>query len=198
MTTFLLVRHAAHDWLGRGVPGRMSGVALNAQGVREAAELAQRLNGRPIHFIYSSPRRRARETAAPLARERGLPVEIESAFDEIDFGDWTGRTYQELDTGHPDWQQWVKHKGAASAPGGESYAVVQDRVLGGIERLRRIHPSETVVVFSHGDVIKAALAGFLGLALDNVERFEIAPASVSVVDTGSDWFQVKQVNGKTA
>lgn len=56
MTTFVLVRHAAHDWLGRGVAGRMPGVLLNAQGRQQAERLVQRLDGRRIESIHCSPR----------------------------------------------------------------------------------------------------------------------------------------------
>lgn len=195
MTTFVLVRHAAHDWLGRGVAGRMPGVLLNAQGRQQAERLVQRLDGRRIESIHCSPRERARETVAPLATALGLTVQIEDALDEIDFGEWTGRTFEELRGDAARWQQWVDHKGGASAPGGEAFADVQQRVMAAIEHLRRVRPSETLLLCSHGDVIKAAIAGFLGLSLDHVERFEIAPASISVIETSTDWFQVKLVNG---
>jgi broad specificity phosphatase PhoE len=196
MSTLLLVRHASHDWLGRGVAGRMPGVAMNDQGSREAKALIARLEHRPAHAIYSSPMQRAQETAAPLATARGLTVVTDDELSEIDFGEWTGLGFDELERQHRErWRIWCEHKAIAAAPGGEAFADVQRRVMARLEHLRRIHPSETVLLFSHGDVIKAAIAGFLGLPLDHVERFEIAPASVSIVETGTDWFQVRLVNG---
>lgn len=196
MTTLLLVRHADHDWLGRGVAGRMPGVALNDPGGRAAEALIARLEHRPAHVIYSSPQQRSQETAAPLARSRGLAVVTDDELAEIDFGQWTGLTFDQLERDHHDaWRTWCEHKSAAGAPGGETFPAVQSRILARLDHLRRLHPSETVLVFSHGDVIKAALAGYLGLPLDHVERFEIAPASVSIVETGTDWYQVKLVNG---
>jgi broad specificity phosphatase PhoE len=196
MTTLLLVRHASHDWLGRGVAGRLHGVALNDQGSREAKELIARLQHRPVHAIYSSPLQRAQETAAPVAAARGLTVVTDDELSEIDFGEWTGLRFDELGGNDRErWRTWCEHKATATPPGGEAFTDVQRRIMTRLEHLRRIHPTETVLLFSHGDVIKAAIAGFLGLPLDHVERFEIAPASVSIVETGSDWFQVKLVNG---
>lgn len=195
MTSVLLVRHGAHDWLGRGIAGRMAGVALNAEGQAQAHRLVERLRDRTIAAIYSSPVERAQQTAAPLAKACGLPVAIDDAFSEIDFGEWTGRTFAELEADHDRWRTWCDHKSLAAAPGGEAFTAVQRRVLGGLERLRRLHPAEVVVVFSHGDIIKAAVAGVLGLSVDHIERFEVAPASVSVIDTGDGWAQVKLVNG---
>jgi broad specificity phosphatase PhoE len=196
MTTLLLVRHAAHDWLGRGVAGRMPGVALNDPGGRQAKELVARLQHRPAQAIYSSPLQRAQETAAPLAQALGLAVVTDDELAEIDFGEWTGLHFGELERDHREqWRLWCEHKSIAAAPGGEAFADVQRRIMARLEQLRRLHPSETVLLFSHGDVIKAALAGYLGLPLDHVERFEIAPASVSIVETGTDWYHVKLVNG---
>lgn len=195
MTSFVLVRHGAHDWLGRGIAGRMPGVSLNEKGRTQAHQLVERLSQRAIAAIYSSPIERARQTAAPLAQARGLAVAIDDAFSEIDFGEWTGRTFAELEADHDHWRAWCERKSVAAAPGGEAFTAVQRRVLDGLERLRRRHPEEAVVVFSHGDIIKAAVAGVLGLSVDHIERFEIAPASVSVIDAGDGWAQVKLVNG---
>jgi broad specificity phosphatase PhoE len=194
MTTLLLVRHAAHDWLAHGVAGRLEGVALNARGRRQAQELVGRLDGRPIARICSSPQQRARETAAPMAAARGLPVSVDPAFDEVDFGDWTGKSFEELERDGARWRDWCERKGSAGAPGGERFADVQRRALAGMERLARMHPDETVLVVSHGDVIKAVVAGVLGLPLDHVERFDIAPASLSIVELGSGWAKVSLVN----
>jgi broad specificity phosphatase PhoE len=196
VTTFLLVRHAAHDWLGRGIPGRLPGVGLNAQGHAQAGELAQRIaaEGGVLSTVYSSPQQRARETAAPLAAKLGLGVAVAPEFDEIDFGDWTGWTMQQLEADATHWRRWLEQRSVAKPPGGESFAQVALRTLAGVERLTRLHPEQTVLVVSHGDVIKAVLASFLGLSLDHLERFDIAPASLSVLVSAGAWSQVRLVN----
>ena len=197
MTRFLLVRHAAHDWLGRGIPGRLHGVALNAQGRQQAEELAQRLGDEKdaaIAAIYSSPQQRAQETAAPLAARLKLSVAIAHEFDEVDFGDWTGWTMAQLEADGSRWRQWVDQRSTAKPPGGEPFARVALRTVAGIERLGRLHPQQTVLLLSHGDVIKAVLASFMGLSLDRLERLDIAPASLSVLVTAGAWCQVKRVN----
>ena len=195
MTRFLLLRHAAHDWIGRGVPGRMPGVALNAQGQREAAGLVARLQSREIDAIYCSPQQRAQETAAPMATARDLPIQRADAFAEIEFGDWSGKSFQQLDL-DPEWRVWVERRSVAVPPGGETLAQVRERAMAGIEQLRRAHPDQSVLVVSHGDVIKVVLAEVLGLSLDHLERFDIAPASLSIIDSAPGWSQVKLVNGQ--
>jgi probable phosphoglycerate mutase len=193
VTTFLLVRHAAHDWLGRGFPGRLPDVVLNEEGRRQAEELAVRLAGERIDAIYCSPQPRTRQTAQPLAARRGLPLGIEAAFDEVDLGEWTGRTFAEV-RDQPAWRHWLERRGSAQPPGGEPFAQVAQRAMAGLQRLRREHPGGHVLVVSHGDVLKAIIASGLGLSLDLLERFDLAPASVSIVAMGEDWVQLRLLN----
>jgi broad specificity phosphatase PhoE len=194
VTTFLLIRHAAHDLLDRAIAGRASGVALNAQGREQAQQLVSRLQPRRIDAIYCSPRQRAQETAAPLAAQRGLPVQACEDVDEIDFGDWTGCTFEQLRLDQPHWRVWVERRSIACPPGGEPFAQVAQRASAGLERLMHAHPQQQVAIVSHGDVIKALLASALGISLDHLERLEIAPASLSILAAEGNWRQVRLVN----
>jgi broad specificity phosphatase PhoE len=193
VTTIVLVRHAAHDWLGRGLVGRLGGVSLNAQGWLQSEALVRRLEGWPLHAIYSSPQPRATQTVAALAGRRRLRVQVAPAFDEIDFGAWTGRSFDSL---HPDpaWQAWNEYRSIGCPPGGEPFAQVRERAVGAMAQLVRRHPDRTVLVASHADVIKAVLATVLQMSLDHLERLDVAPASVSVVDAGEAWERVLLVN----
>jgi probable phosphoglycerate mutase len=195
MTTFLLARHAAHDWLGRGFAGRQPEVALNAQGLAEAQALVQRLAGVALDAIYCSPQPRTQQTAAPLAAARGLPVRIAAAFDEVDLGDWQGRTFEEV-RDQAAWKHWLAHRGSAQAPGGEPFVQVARRAGEGLRQLAEAHPEGHVLVVSHGDVLKAMIADCLGLSLDHLERFDIAPASISIVAMGPDWAQLRLLNAQ--
>jgi broad specificity phosphatase PhoE len=190
---FLLIRHATNDFVGKAIAGRAPGVRLNAQGLSEAQQVTDRLRTAPIAAIYVSPLERARETAAPLAARLRLEARVCPDLHEIDCGEWTGKTFGELDA-DPRWRLWVLRRSEARAPGGESILEAQCRVVDLITRLRVAHEGEIVALVSHGDVIKAALAHFLRISLDELERFDIAPASVSAIRVGEDWAQVKLVN----
>jgi broad specificity phosphatase PhoE len=196
VTTFLIARHAAHDWLGRGFAGRQPDVSLNVQGRQEAEALAGRLAGVRIDAIYCSPQPRTQQTAAPLARARGLQIRIDAAFDEVDLGEWQGRSFDEVRE-QPAWQHWLEHRSSAQPPGGEPFAEVPVRAGAGLRRLVEAHPDQHVLVVSHGDVIKAMIAQVLGLSLDNLERFEVAPCSVSVIAMGTDWAQLRLLNAQS-
>ena len=195
MTRILLLRHAAHDLAGKALAGRMPGLGLNAAGREQAQQLAAPLLRHGIHAVCSSPQQRTRETAGPVAAQLALPVDEAPEFDEVDFGRWTGLAFDEVHARDAAaWDTWVNHRSRATPPGGEAFAQVAVRTAAGLQRLRRAHPDQTVLVVSHADVIKATLAGILGLSLDHLERFEIACASLSVVRAGDGWAQVQQVN----
>ncbi|MFH5923586.1 histidine phosphatase family protein [Roseomonas xinghualingensis] len=179
-TTFFLVRHAAHDRVGSVLCGRMPAVNLGELGRRQADALADRLGGERISAIYTSPLERARETAAPIAQRIGLHPQASDPITEIDFGRWTGRSFDSLGS-DPDWTRWNESRSTARPPGGESMGEVQSRVTGELSRLQQDHPEGRIVLVSHCDVIKAALASHLRLSLNDLGRFEIAPASVSIL-----------------
>ena len=194
MTRLVLARHGAHDLAGVALAGRLPGVALNAQGRVQAEMLANALAAGGVTGLYSSPQRRTRETAGAIAQRLQLPVQDAPEFDEIDFGEWTGRRLNDLAADSPGWRDWVERRATATPPGGEPFTKVRQRVLEGADRLRRAQPSGCVVVVSHADVIKALLATHLGMSLNDLERFDIDCAMLSVIDLGDGWAKVKCVN----
>lgn len=194
MTTFLLIRHASHDLLGKALAGRAPGLHLNAQGVREAERLASRLEGVRLHALYTSERERSRETAAPLASRQTLAPQVSAGVDEIDFGEWTSREFHTL-AADPEWSVWNSRRSLARIPGGETIEIAQSRMVAELRRLADRHPEQTVAVVSHCDVIKCAVASYLGMSLDHLERFEIEPSSISIIVTGGGWAKVKLING---
>lgn len=197
MTTLFLVRHAAHDLLGRVLTGRMAGVRLGPEGRRQAEALAARLSRESIAAVYASPLERAQETAAPVAAQWGLPVQTAEDVTDIDFGEWSGAEFQTLNE-DPRWATWNESRGAGRPPGGESMLDVQRRAVGALERVCAAHPDSGAVVVSHADVIKSMIAHYLGLALDAIGRFEISPASISTVAVGAWGAKVLTVNKTVA
>jgi probable phosphoglycerate mutase len=194
VTRLVLVRHGAHDMASCALAGRMPGVALNAQGRAQAQAVASALASGAVAAVYSSPQRRTRETAAPIGQRLRLAVQDAPEFDEIDFGEWTGRSFSELAAGSPGWREWVERRATATPPGGEPFAKVRQRVLEGAERLRHAHPAGTVVVVSHADVIKALLATHLKMSLNDLERLDVECGTMSLVDMGEGWAKVRCVN----
>lgn len=185
MTVFHLVRHAEHDLLGRVLTGRMPGVPLNERGRAQAARLVRYFAGRVVAAVVSSPLQRAQETAAPIAAALGLEVTEDAGLDEIDFGDWTGMTFEALQ-GAPGWQAWNQFRGTAPTPGGETMLEALGRALRCLARWGQAVPDGDVVLVSHQDVLRAVLAHSLGAPLDLMQRIELEAGSCSVVRVFGD------------
>jgi probable phosphoglycerate mutase len=192
--TVLLIRHAAHDQLGSVLSGRSEGLGLSQDGRRQAEGLARVLGPAPIEVLESSPVRRARETADAIARRRrGLVVMQESALQEIDFGEWTGRSFLEL-SGDPQWNRWNSARAVSRAPGGESMAAAQQRIRAHIEQAAERWGSATVAMVSHADIIRAAVAWVLDLSLDAILRFVVSPGSVTRLRVGKWGAELQSLN----
>lgn len=183
--TILLIRHAAHSHLGRILSGRTPDIALSSDGMWQASALADRLGGKPIAAVHTSPVQRAQETARTVAERHELAPEVMPALDELDFGDWSGRAFVELED-DPNWSTWNEARSTAVAPNGESMIEAQARAWRHVELTALSFPGETVAMVSHCDIIRAVVAQVLGLSLDHYGRFDIDPASVTRLAVG-DW-----------
>jgi broad specificity phosphatase PhoE len=184
-TTFFLVRHAAHDRVGTVLCGRMPGVTLGAPGRAQAERLAGRFAAENVACIRTSPLERAVETAEPIAARIGQPLELCDAIAEIDFGAWSGTSFEAL-AQDPRWAAWNSARSISRPPYGETMLEAQSRIVGAMEQLRGRYAGRSVILVSHGDVIKAALLYHLGMPIDAYARFEVEPASISTLVVG-DW-----------
>ena len=193
MTIFYLVRHAACDGLGEKLWGRTEGVCLNAAGKISLAQLAERFRGVKLEAVYSSPLERARETAEAIARVAKLEVTQNDAFNEIDFGEWTGKTFAQL-ADDEQWQRFNTQRSVTKIPGGESFLDVQARVVAELNRLQDQHADERVGIVSHADVIKAAVGYVAGTPINLLQRVEIAPCSVSIIANDKHELKLLAVN----
>lgn len=193
MTVFHLLRHGEHVRQGRVLVGRMPGIGLSERGRAEIDCVAERLAGNGIAALYASPLQRTRETADILTKRLSLPVTYREDLIELDFGEWTGLTFDEV-RGDERWQLWSRHRGIASLPGGETMRAVQHRIVDALLELHRVHRHQSVLVVSHGDVIRAALLFALGMPLDFIRRIEVGIASLSTIRIDDDGMRVLCLN----
>jgi probable phosphoglycerate mutase len=191
--TVLLVRHAQHVEFGTVLSGRRRDVALSPEGLEQAAIVADLLGTLPLAAVYSSPRERAWYTAREIAEPHEIKVTAEDRLDEIDFGEWTGRSFAQLE-GDPAWERWNEERGSARPPGGESMAEATERALSFLAEAAAEHGGATILAVSHCDIIRGVIAQCLGLSLDNLLRFDVDPASVSRISIGNWGTRVMSVN----
>lgn len=183
-TLVLLVRHGQTPTTGSTLPGRAPGLHLSEVGQGQAQAAADRIAAlKDVAAVYASPLERTRETAKPIAAARGLKTQIDRGLLECDFGDWTGSKLKDL-MKLPEWQTVQRYPSGFRFPNGESFAEMQTRIVGALDKLVARHPGETIVAVSHADPIKAAVAQALGTHLDLFQRIIVSPCSISAVMYG--------------
>jgi len=183
-TRLVLVRHAVTAQTGPMLSGRAPGIDLSDDGRLQAERTAERLAPLPVAAVYASPIERTQQTASIIAKHHGLDVVTLPGVIEADYGQWTGGEIKELAKSDL-WKVVQRAPSRARFPGGESLAEMQTRMVAALEEVVTRHPGELVVVVSHADPIKAAIAHFSGLHLDLFQRIVVSPASVTVFELGS-------------
>ena len=190
----LLVRHGQTPTTGKVLPGRAPGLHLADEGRAQADIAAERIGAlKRVDAIYSSPLERAKETAAPIAKARGLRTQVDRGLFECDFGEWTGAELKKL-MKLPEWGTVQRAPSTFRFPGGESFTEMQTRIVTTLDKLRLAHPGGTIVCVSHADTIKAAVAHALGTHIDLFQRIVISPASVTAIAWGPGGPVVLAVN----
>lgn len=180
-TVALFVRHGKTPTTGTSLPGRAPGLHLAEEGVAQAEAVAERIATLGnVAAVYASPLERTRETAAPIAKRLGLRVVTDKGLLECDFGDWTGQKLEKL-AKRPEWATVQRYPSGFRFPGGESFLEMQNRITEAARRLTAKHPRKVVVLVSHADPIKAAVAHALGTHLDLFQRIVVSPCSVTAV-----------------
>jgi probable phosphoglycerate mutase len=168
-------------------------VHLNVQGRGEADRLVERLEGVPVDAIWTSPLERCRETAAPIARARGLTPAVHRGLIEVDYGDWTGRSIAQLRRTRL-WRSVMHAPSTVRFPGGESMLEVQARMVDAATALAAAHPGGTVMAVSHADPIRLLVTHLAGTHADHLQRLAIDTGSISVVALGEGIPRLVKVN----
>jgi broad specificity phosphatase PhoE len=169
VTTILLARHGETDW---NRENRFQGHAdppLNETGRAQASELARALADEPLAAVYSSPLRRAFETAQVVAAPHGLePVGVD-ALREVDVGSWQGLTRAEIEERFPEqFARWLQYE--QGWDDGESYDEMGSRVISALLELAAAHEGERILAASHGGPVRAAYALAEGITHSEARR----------------------------
>jgi probable phosphoglycerate mutase len=195
MPTILLIRHAENEYVAKGrLAGRQAGIHLNENGKKQAMALAETLSDAPIKAVYSSPLERCLETAQPLADALGVDNIPREGLQEIDFGEWQNRTLKQLRR-RKLWKVVQGNPARMQFPGGETFANAQLRITNELEALSKLHKAKDLIAcFSHSDIIRLAVAYYIGTPLDLFQRIAVSPASISTLHMGEVGARVLNVN----
>jgi probable phosphoglycerate mutase len=173
-THVLLIRHAETADPDR-FHGSESDIGLGDRGRRQAEAIADVLARRKPGAIYASCMRRARETAEPIARACGLPVEVVDGLHERSIGPLSGQSLAKGWLAYSEAiDRWRAGQLDFTHEGGESYAAVCRRSVPTFQALADRHPGETIVVVAHGVVIRVVLTSLIeGLGPADFDRIAI-------------------------
>jgi phosphoserine phosphatase len=162
-TTIVLVRHGETDWNRERRFQGHADTSLNDAGRRQALELAEALRDERLDAVYTSPLRRATETARIVVDMLGLKAEELEALREIDVGDWQGLTVDEVRARYPERADVAWRSGWQN---GETHEQLAARVVPALLELGSRHPDEGVLGVTHAGPIRAALMAATGRSLE--------------------------------
>jgi broad specificity phosphatase PhoE len=184
-TVLYLLRHGATEAnLARPprLQGRRHDPPLAPLGVRQAEATRDFLAIRPIDQCYSSPLRRAVQTAAVVAAPHALSPEPLEALTECDVGRWEGLDWQAIRNLDAEaYQRYLDDPGEHGYPGGESFADVHRRVAAALEGLLSAHAGQSILVVGHHVVNRTYLSGLLGLSPGQARQVTLDNCGISVV-----------------
>lgn len=182
MTKLILIRHGQTVWNKELKYQGHSDVALTATGSEQATLVAQRLAGEEIAAVYASDLSRAFITAQAIAKSRKLQVMPITDLREINFGQWEGLTYEQINAHWPDiLSKWYFSPDEVNIPGGESFRELKERAMRVIDELIARHPKQTIVVVSHGGTIRTILCAALNVHLNYVWNIQQDNTAVNII-----------------
>ena len=179
----ILVRHGETVWNRDGMVQGQSDPELSDRGKEQAERLALALKDEKVEAIYTSPLRRALDTAEAIARYHSTIAQVEGDLIELDCGEMDGLTYPEMRERFGDFlKEWARDAAPLKLPGGECLQELQDRAWPVIERIRDSHNDAVAVVVSHNFAIASIICKAIGMRLSDFRRIRLGVASISIID----------------
>jgi phosphoserine phosphatase len=193
--TLVLVRHGQTDW---NVNGRYMGwtdEGLSKEGLRQAEELARRLEQWPLSAVFSSPLSRAASTAEIVARRHSLAVQSLEELGEMRIGEWEGMYAGDIAARYPSlWKTWRTRPGDFRMPGGESLREVRERAVRAFDRMTESPDGRMVLAVTHDVVVRLLTAYCLGITEDIYRRLEVGNASLTVIERDGGKLKLRVLN----
>lgn len=178
----ILIRHGETAWNAERRTQGWHDEPLNDRGMQQARRMGAFVREQfDLSTVWASDLRRCVQTAEPI----GLPVQTSRALRELNYGEWEGRSWEELNEQERELTaRLIAGDRSFRAPGGELVGDLADRVRGFVDAAGLADAADDVAVVGHGGSLRALIVAMLGLPFDAFGRFAFSNASVSVVTTG--------------
>ena len=182
--TIYFLRHGETQASQGGIHTGNLDVELTAEGREMAEDFAEAYRSLPWVAVFTSPMRRAKDTAKPLCDAVGMGMQSRDGLKEISYGEWEGKTPAEVNREfHDDYVSWLADAGWNRPTGGERGVDVARRSSVVMEEIERMHPEGNVLVVSHKATLRIALCSLLGIDVAHYrDRLSMPVASLSVVE----------------
>jgi len=192
----ILIRHGETIWNKEGRVQGLSDIELSDVGLNQTRKLALSIQDLNIKAIYSSPVKRAYQTAQIINEIHNAPIFLEPGLVEMDQGDFEGLTFQELKTCEKDFlQRWMKDPAAVTMPNGESLAGLQKRAWSVVANI--IDKTEDALIVSHNFTIAAILCRIQNISLSQFRKVCVGTASKTVVSFQNGSASIDVLNDRT-
>jgi len=163
MSKLILARHGETVWNIEKIYRGRADINLNEMGIRQAELLGKYLSNWGLEAIYSSPLRRALDTANIIARYQKISVHIAEGIIDLDYGEWQSLPEQEAKRRYPTLHnEWHNNPHKVKMPGGESLEDVRKRAIKVVSDVLARYQGSVVLV-SHRVVNKVLICSLLGL-----------------------------------
>ncbi len=190
----VLIRHGETEFNRADIFRGRADPPLNERGLRQARAAAARLAALEMEAVYSSPLKRAMQTAGIIAGSHGLEVRSHPLFIDVDYGEWSGKSVDEVESAWPlEFSLWKEDPGRLCFPGGERLAEVRERLSRGLEELRDRHGGMVLLV-GHKVVNRIILCICLGLGLEGIWRLDQSNGAINVIAAADSGWMLRRMN----
>jgi len=195
MIKLYLIRHGETAWNSVKRWQGWTDIELSEKGHEQAEKLGERLKNIELDEIYSSPLKRAYETARPGAEAKGMEIKTDDCFKEINFGAWEGRTTDEISAEFgKEFDDFLKDPENLSFPGDGSFKNVEERVSKGLEKILEGKNGKSIAVISHGGIIRILVKHLLGIEGAWFNKTWIDNTSITLVEIHKDYNLLRVLN----
>ena len=199
MVEIFLIRHGLTLW---NTAGRLQGISdteLAPEGLRQAKLLAEKFPCDKVDAIYSSDLARAKITAQLTAAKFGLTVQPMADFREVDFGEWEGKYFADLEKTDADRLKiFYTQPDKLKLDGAETFQQAQSRAMNRLKQVIDAHENggeNHVVIAAHGSINRLMLCAILEIPIKNIWRLNQFNTAVNIFRVDDGNFTVRLING---
>lgn len=196
MSKIYLLRHGETEWnREQRAQGCSNDIPLSEVGLKQAEAVAKRLENEKIDLFFSSPLKRAYQTARIIAELHKADVSIHKEFLEINFGSWEGLNFQEIGELYPEIIKiWRAAPHLAEIPNAESFVSLKERSMRKLNELLKENEGKNIAIISHGITCKVIISALMGIDLGNLHKIRQDNTALNIFEYRNNNFYTLQLN----